>query len=130
MPSSQVEFEDLADHGLDDSLSSRVWSALTIEILGSRADAVPSANTTGYSQFTYASQQPDYDPDKNYNVGAMQYYGSAATSASAVQPAPTPAVTEAYQYQHTMTVEEEERYENERFVNQGGRRGRSRLQFL
>ena len=128
MPSYQVEFEDLADHGLDDSLSSRVWSA--IEKASSHADAVPSANTTGYSQFTYASQQPDYDPDKNYNMGAMQYYGSAATSASAVQPAPTPAVTEAYQYQHTMTVEEEERYENERFVNQGGRRGRSRLQFL
>ena len=121
-----MEFEDLEEHGLKPPLSSRVWSL--IEEANRRANAnVPATSANyGHTQITYASQQPDFDPDTHANAGATQYHEAD----SAIDPAPAVIVREAYRYEHTMTVEEEERYENERYINQGGRRGPRRMQFL
>ena len=124
-----MEFEDLADHGLNPPLSSRVWSLIEEANTRANANAAAKSAHSGHSQFAYASQQPDYDPDKHANAGVTQYH-DAASAGSAVDPAPAVVAREAYHYEHSMTVEEEERYENERYINQGGRRGPSRLQFL
>ena len=98
--SQQVEFEDLADHGLDASISSRVWSVIE-ETNNRRNASAATSGDSGHSQFTYASQLPDYDPDQYDNMGTTQYHATASTSVSAVQPAPAMAVREPYRYEHT-----------------------------
>ena len=124
-----MEFEDLAEHGLKPTLASRVWSVIDEANRRATANAAATSAPSEHTQIAYASQQPDYDPDKHANAGVTQYH-EAASADGAADPAPAVVAREAYSYEHTMTVEEEERFENERYINQGGRRGPRRMQFL